>query len=86
MDSTTERTSEETNLSLVWLENLGSGNLTEIIQVKPSLASSPAILILYFAHGVPLSNTPLTFVIKRRLETLACDEVLKTCKWAIKRD
>ena len=44
------------------------------------------VLILYFAHGVPLSNTPLTFVIKRRLETLACDEVLKTCKWAIKRD
>ena len=41
MLSTTGRTSEETSLSLVWLENLGSGTLTESTQVKPSRASSP---------------------------------------------
>ena len=39
--STTGRTSEETSLSLVWLENLGSGTLTESTQVSPSRASSP---------------------------------------------
>ncbi len=35
------RTSEETSLSLVWLENFGSGTLTESTQVRPSRASSP---------------------------------------------
>ena len=39
--STTGRTSEETSLSLVWLENFGSGTLTESTQVSPSRASSP---------------------------------------------
>ncbi len=39
--STAGRTSEETSLSLVWLENLGSGTLTDNTQVKPSRASSP---------------------------------------------
>ncbi len=39
--STTGRTSEETSLSLVWLENLGSGTLTDSTQVSPSRASSP---------------------------------------------
>ena len=41
MLSTTGRTSEETSLSLVWLENFGSGTLTESTQVSPSRASSP---------------------------------------------
>ena len=35
------RTSDETNLSLVWLLNLGSGSLTETIAVSPSRMSSP---------------------------------------------
>ena len=39
--STTGRTSEETSLSLVWLENFGSGTLTDSTQVSPSRASSP---------------------------------------------
>ena len=39
--STTGRTSEETSLSLVWLENFGSGTFTESTQVRPSRASSP---------------------------------------------
>ena len=41
MLSTTGRTSEDTSLSLVWLENFGSGALTDSTQVKPSRASSP---------------------------------------------
>ncbi len=41
MLSTTGRTSEDTSLSLVWLENFGSGTLTESTQVRPSRASSP---------------------------------------------
>ena len=41
MPSTTGRTSEETSLSLVCEENLGSGTLTESTQVRPSRASSP---------------------------------------------
>ena len=39
--STTGRTSEETSLSLVWLENFGSGTLTESTHESPSRASSP---------------------------------------------
>ena len=39
--STIGRTSEETNLSFVCDENLGSGTFTERTQVIPSLASSP---------------------------------------------
>ena len=39
--STAGRTSEETSLSLVWEENLGSGTLTDSTQVRPSRASSP---------------------------------------------
>ena len=39
--STTGLTSEDTNLSFVWLENFGSATLIDKIQVKPSLISSP---------------------------------------------
>ena len=38
---TTLSTSEETNFSLVCEENFGSGTLTEIIAISPSLTSSP---------------------------------------------
>ena len=48
IDSTTGLTSDETNLSFVCEENLGSGTLTERIQVRPSLASSPVSDILSF--------------------------------------
>ena len=47
-DSTAGRTSELTNLSLVWDENFGSGTLTERTQVKPSRASSPVNEIFSF--------------------------------------
>jgi hypothetical protein len=46
--STAALTSDETNLSLVCEENLGSGTLTETIAVKPSRASSPEVLTLAF--------------------------------------
>ncbi len=39
--STAGRTSELTSLSLVWLENFGSGTFTDSTQVSPSRASSP---------------------------------------------
>ena len=42
--STMGRISLETSLSLVWDENLGSGALTERMQVSPSRASSPVRL------------------------------------------
>ena len=41
MSSTGARTSLETNLSLVWLLNLGSGTLTDNTQHRPSRMSSP---------------------------------------------
>ena len=48
IDSTIGLTSEDTSLSLVWLENLGSLTLIERTEVNPSLASSPVIVILFF--------------------------------------
>ncbi len=44
--STAGRTSDETSLSLVWLENFGSGTFTDRTQVRPSRASSPLTEIL----------------------------------------
>ena len=38
-------TSEETSLSFVCEENLGSGNLTDRTAVSPSRASSPEVAI-----------------------------------------
>ena len=46
--STAVFTSEETSLSLVWEENLGSGTLTEMTAVRPSRASSPEAEVLAF--------------------------------------
>ena len=43
VDSTSGFTSEETSLSLVCDENLGSGTLTDNTAVKPSRASSPVV-------------------------------------------
>ena len=51
--STAGRTSDETSLSLVWLENLGSGTLTDKTQVKPSRASSPVKFTFSFL-AIPL--------------------------------
>ena len=54
--STTGRTSEDTNLSLVCEEKLGSGTLTESTHVKPSRMSSPVSSILSFlAPGASLA-------------------------------
>ena len=46
--STIILTSEETNLSFVCDENLGSGNLIDKTHVNPSLISSPEIVNLFF--------------------------------------
>ena len=54
MPSTTGRTSEETSLSLVCEENLGSGTLTERIEVRPSRMSSPVSGTFSFL-AMPLS-------------------------------
>ena len=48
IDSTIGLTSDETNLSLVCEENLGSGTLIDNTHVKPSLISSPEIDNLFF--------------------------------------
>jgi hypothetical protein len=53
--STAGRTSEETSLSLVWLENFGSGTFTESTQVKPSRASSPEMATLALAAAPELA-------------------------------
>src|SRR3954464_4851417 len=47
-DSTTGRTSEETSLSLVCDENLGSGTLTDSTQVRPPRMPSPRGLTFSF--------------------------------------
>ena len=52
--STAGRTSEETSFSLVWLENFGSGTLTDSTQVSPSRASSPVKSTFSFL-AMPLS-------------------------------
>ena len=46
--STIFLTSDETNLSFVWDENLGSGILIERTEVNPSLTSSPDKETLFF--------------------------------------
>ncbi|MNC64850.1 hypothetical protein D3C75_1150850 [compost metagenome] len=46
--STAVFTSEDTNLSLVWELNFGSGTFTEMIAVRPSRASSPVVATLCF--------------------------------------
>ena len=48
ISSTTGRTSEDTSLSLVCEENLGSGTLTDNTAVKPSFMSSPLVSTLAF--------------------------------------
>ena len=53
--STADFTSEETSLSLVWLENLGSGTFTEITAVRPSRASSPDVAVFAFLEKPSLS-------------------------------
>ncbi len=53
--STTGRTSEETSLSLVCEENLGSGTLTETIAVRPSRQSSPVSETFSFLEMPELS-------------------------------
>ena len=73
--STAGFTSDETNLSLVCDENLGSGTLTESTAVKPSRASSPLVAILYFfakiakeynTQGFRITNTETQNKRKRR--------------------
>ena len=56
--STTGFTSEETSLSLVWLENLGSGTFTDSTAVRPSRASSPVSATFSFL-AMPLSSAYL---------------------------
>ena len=50
-------------MSLVWLENLGSGTFTESTQVRPSRASSPEISTFsFFARPVSLAYLLITRV------------------------
>ena len=56
--STTGLTSDETNLSFVCDENLGSGTLTDNTHVIPSLASSPDIVILPFFETATVFEYP----------------------------
>ena len=69
-DSTTPLTSEETNLSLVCDENLGSGCLTEIIAVMPSLQSSPETDMSAFA--ISLSMYVLIVLVRAPLKPARC--------------
>ena len=48
IDSTINLISDETNLSFVWDENLGSGTLIDKTAVNPSLISSPDNETLFF--------------------------------------
>ena len=63
IDSTTGLTSDDTNLSLVCDENLGSGTCTDKIQVNPSLASSPVKAILSFFEKPELFIAALTVLV-----------------------
>ena len=61
--STAGRTSLETSLSLVWLENFGSGTLTDSTQVRPSRASSPVkSTFSFFAMPLSCAYLPITRV------------------------
>ena len=55
-DSTTDFISDDTSLSLVWDENLGSGALTESTAIKPSRESSPLMLSFCFLAKPSLST------------------------------
>ena len=70
--STAGLTSEETSLSLVWDENLGSGTFTEITAVSPSRASSPLAFVFAFL-AIP------SFSIK--LFRVRVNAPLKPAKW-----
>ena len=48
IDSTINLTSDDTSLSFVCDENLGSGILIDKTPVRPSLVSSPVSVILFF--------------------------------------
>ena len=61
-------TSDETSLSLVWEENLGSGTLTDKTAVKPSRASSPVVLTLFFLVDL-LFHVLIESTCQRRPET-----------------
>jgi DNA gyrase subunit B len=52
---------EETSLSFVWLENFGSGTLTDRTQVSPSRASSP-VKSTFSRRAMPLSCAYLVMV------------------------
>ena len=64
MVSTTFRTSDETSLSFVCDENLGSGILIETIAVKPSLTSSPEMFTLFFLVKLLSSAYLLIILVK----------------------
>ncbi len=58
--STAVLTSEETSLSFVCDENLGSGTFTEITAVKPSRASSPDAFVSVLPPFLVLFKPSLT--------------------------
>ncbi|MNP93799.1 hypothetical protein D3C85_63260 [compost metagenome] len=67
MSSTGARTSLDTSLSLVWLENLGSGTFTLSTQHRPSRMSSPVTsTFAFFANSFSSMYLLMTRVIAAR--------------------
>ena len=56
-------TSDETSLSLVCEENLGSGIFSDKTPVKPSLMSSPdKVILFFFRRLLPVAYLLITLV------------------------
>ena len=72
MDSTINLTSEETSLSLVCDENLGSGIFIDKTPVKPSLVSSPVSVILFFFKRLPSIAYLLITLVRALLKPNKC--------------
>ena len=71
-DSTGALTSDETNLSFVCEENLGSGTLIDKIAVKPSLVSSPVIAAFSFFAKPDASMKLLRVLVNAALKPARC--------------
>ena len=70
--STIILTSEDTNLSFVWDENLGSGIFADNTQVSPSLISSPEIANLFFLRRLCSFAYLLTTLVNALLKPNKC--------------
>ena len=71
-DSTGARTSDETSLSLVCDENLGSGTLIDKMAVSPSLVSSPVMAAFSFFAKPELSIKLFRVRVRAALSPAKC--------------